>query len=156
MISEKYRCIFIEVPKTGSASIRGILGHPTKPHLNITQTKYELVSILRLNYLYERPDDLWNPSRPEELADSIFEEYFKFGFVRNPSDRTVALYQRREGVQLSDQMTFDEFVEWINYSSDTCIHPTRHKSQLDWFTDENGKLLVDFIGRFERLRDTGR
>jgi hypothetical protein len=153
MISTEYKCIFIEVPKTGSTSIRQILGHPRKPHLNILQTKYEFVSILRLDYLYERPDDLWDPGKPIELAESLFEQYFKFGFVRNPWDRTVALYERREGVQASKQMTFDEFVDRIEYSSDTCIHPTRHKNQLDWLSDENGNVLVDFVGRFERLQD---
>jgi hypothetical protein len=153
VISQKYKCIFIEVPKTGSTSIRAVLGHPKKPHLDIVQTKQELECILQLSYLYDRPDDAWDPDKPKRMADSIFEEFFKFGFVRNPWDRTVSLYERKEGIQLSGEMTFEEFVEWINYSSDTCIHPTRHKNQLDWFVNDEGKVLVDFIGRFERLQD---
>lgn len=153
MISEKYQCIFIEVPKTGSTSIRAILGEPTKPHLDILQTRVELESILQLRYLYERPDDVWDPNKVKGIVISVFEQYFKFGFVRNPWDRTVSLYERKEGMQLSGQKTFEEFVEWINYSSDTCLHPTQHKNQLDWFCEGNGKLLVDFIGRFERLHD---
>ena len=32
VISHKYKCIFVEVPKTGSASVRAILGRPWKPH----------------------------------------------------------------------------------------------------------------------------
>lgn len=153
MISQKYKCIFIEVPKTGSTSIRAVLGAPKKPHLDIVQTRQELECILQLSYLYDRPDDVWDPDKPKRMADSIFEEFFKFGFVRNPWDRTVSLYERKEGIQLSGEMTFEEFVEWINYSSDTCIHPTRHKNQLDWFVNDEGKMLVDFIGRFERLQD---
>jgi hypothetical protein len=153
VISQKYKCIFIEVPKTGSTSIRAVLGHPKKPHLDIVQTKQELECILQLSYLYDRPDDVWDPDKPKRMADSIFEEFLKFGFVRNPWDRTVSLYERKEGIQLSGEMTFEEFVEWINYSSDTCIHPTRHKNQLDWFVNDEGKVLVDFIGRFERLQD---
>jgi hypothetical protein len=153
MISQKYRCIFIEVPKTGSTSIRAVLGHPQKPHLDILQTKRELECMLQLSYLYDRPDDVWDPIKPKRTAELMFEQFFKFGFVRNPWDRTVSLYERKEGIQLSGKMTFEEFVEWINYSSDTCIHPTRHKNQLDWFTDHDGRVLVDFIGRFERLQD---
>jgi hypothetical protein len=50
-------------------------------------------------------------------------------------------------------MSFDQFVDWIQYSSATCIHSSPHRYQLDWFVDPNGKLLADFIGKFERLEE---
>ena len=80
-----------------------------------------------------------------------FETYFKFGFVRNPWDRIVSLYERKEVGQLRDKMTFEQFVDWIQYSSATCIHSAPHRYQLDWFVDHNGNVLADFIGKFERL-----
>lgn len=86
-----------------------------------------------------------------EIGQRQFDTYFKFGFVRNPWDRVVSLYERTEAQQMRDQMTFTEFVEWIEYSSSTCIHSSPHRYQLDWFVDPNGKVLADFIGRFERL-----
>ena len=49
------------------------------------------------------------------------------------------------------KMTFDEFVDWIQYSSATCVHSSPHRYQLDWFVDPNGNVLADFIGKFERL-----
>lgn len=52
---------------------------------------------------------------------------------------------------MRDKMTFDEFVNWIQYSSDTCRHPSQKKNQLDWFTNERGEVIVDYIGRFESL-----
>jgi hypothetical protein len=81
-----------------------------------------------------------------------FETYFKFGFVRNPWDRIVSLYERKEVGQLRDKMTFEQFVDWIQYSSATCIHSAPHRYQLDWFVDHNGNVLADFIGKFERPR----
>ena len=48
-------------------------------------------------------------------------------------------------------MTFEEFVDWIRYSSSTCVHPVPHTNQLDWLVDPHGNELVDFIGRFESL-----
>ncbi|MCB1762921.1 MAG: sulfotransferase family 2 domain-containing protein [Gammaproteobacteria bacterium] len=126
MVSDRYRCIFIEVPKTGSTSIREIIGHPKKPHLNACQISREI---------------------PEEQ----FAAYFKFGFVRNPWDRAVSLYERKEGMQLSSKMSFDEFVRWMKFSSCTCLHPLPHRFQLDWFVDPHGEIIVDYIGRFERL-----
>lgn len=126
MISDLYKCIFVEVPKTGSSSIRSIIGEPRKPHLNIWQIANEA-------------------GREKFLA------YFKFGFVRNPWDRAVSLYERREGLQLRDKMSFDEFVEWMKFASSTCLHPVPHRYQLDWFVDPHGNVIVDFIGKFENL-----
>lgn len=127
MISHEYKCIFVEVPKTGSTSIRDVIGYPDKPHLDICQIA-------------------------STMDGETFDAYFKFGFVRNPWDRIVSLYERRQGVELRDKMSFDEFVEWCSYSSSTCVHPSPHRYQLDWFVDSRGEVIVDFIGRFERLR----
>ena len=89
--------------------------------------------------------------RRKKIGNRQFETYFKFGFVRNPWDRVVSLYERAEALQLKDKMTFDEFVDWIQYSSSTCVHSSPHRHQLDWFVDPNGHVLADFIGKFERL-----
>src|SRR5262249_246403 len=91
-------------------------------------------------------------SRRERIGREQFESYFKFGFVRNPWDRTVSLYKRREGMQLRDNMTFEEFVEWIQFSSSTCLHPMPHRNQLDWFVDPHGNVIADYIGKFETLQ----
>ena len=42
MISHQHKCIFVEVPKTGSTSVRAILGKAWKPHLNLWQIKYQM------------------------------------------------------------------------------------------------------------------
>ena len=89
--------------------------------------------------------------RRREIGRKQFEAYFKFGFVRNPWDRVVSLYERTEALQLREKTTFDEFVDWIQYSSATCVHSSPHRYQLDWFVDPNGNVLADFIGKFERL-----
>jgi len=82
-----------------------------------------------------------------------FSRYFKFGFVRNPWDRVVSLYERKEALEVRRSMTFEQFVEWIQYSSATCVHSSPHRYQLDWFVDANGNMLADFIGKFERLEE---
>lgn len=127
MICEPYRCIFVEVPKTGSTSIRAILGDPPKPHLNLWQIASSI--------------------EPEKFA-----AYFKFGFVRNPWDRAVSLYERNEGLQLKSSMSFEQFIDWMKFASSTCMHPVPHRYQLDWFVSPHGDVIADFIGRFERLQ----
>ncbi len=50
-------------------------------------------------------------------------------------------------------MGFEEFVNWIQLSSDTCVHPSPHRYQLDWFKDNSGKVVADFIGKFEHIEE---
>ncbi|MES0490785.1 MAG: sulfotransferase family 2 domain-containing protein [Leptospirales bacterium] len=125
MVNDEFKCIFIEVPKTASTSVRRILGEPEIPHLDILQIK-------------------------EKTPETVFNSYYKFGFVRNPWDRTVSLYQRKN---VHKQETFEDFVTWIQNSSDTCQYPRAHKNQLDWFTDAKGNVIVDYIGKFETLHE---
>ena len=82
--------------------------------------------------------------------------YYKFGFVRNPWDRATSLYERHVGKSKGRKqktMSFEEFIEWMKYASSSCRHPVPHRYQLDWFVDPSGDVLVDFIGKFERLDD---
>jgi len=158
MISHKHKCIFVEVPKTGSSSIRALVGSPSKPHLNICQIRYDLQHYWTnsggfRNRLMSGAYQLLPEASRMARGRKMFESYFKFGFVRNPWDRVVSLYHRREGLELRNVMTFEDFVDWIKYSSSTCIHPMPHTNQLDWFVDPHGELLVDFIGKFEALSE---
>jgi len=159
MVSHKLKCIFIEVPKTASTSIRKVLGFSVRPHLDIKEIKQEMINGWPFNkgnglsgklYVFNKFIPL---SIRKKKVEDKFNTYYKFGFVRNPWDRVVSLYFRKEGIRMSDKMSFEEFVVWIQNSSDTCIHASVHKNQLDWFTDENGKVIVDFIGKFENINE---
>ena len=72
-----------------------------------------------------------------------------FASVRNPWERAVSLYSRKEGVQVSKNISFEEFIEHHFYASDTCAIPSLHKNQFDWLSDENGELLMDYVFRLE-------
>lgn len=101
--------------------------------------------------ILRRMELLLLPGAEKKYIEKIFNSYFKFGFVRNPWDRVVSLYNRNEGIKMREQMSFEEFAEWIQLSSDTCVHPTPHKSQLDWFKDHSGRVVADYIGKFETI-----
>tara|TARA_Y100000034_G_scaffold135420_1_gene207269 strand:+ start:328 stop:876 length:549 start_codon:yes stop_codon:yes gene_type:complete len=125
MINHKYECIFVEVPKTASTSIRSVVGAAKKPHLDIMQIK-----------------DMMDVDK--------FDKYFKFGFVRNPWDRAWSLYRNRRNRH--GKSSFEAFIKWHNYATDACINPTQKKYQLDFLTDESGNVVVDYIGKFENLQ----
>ncbi len=133
MISHKHKCIFVEVPKTGSTSVRAILGKAWKPHLNLWQIKNHM-------------ETYWTRygGRKNRILAALY--------LLRPEERRIELgYERTEALQLRNEMTFEQFVDWIEYSSATCVHSSPHRYQLDWFVDPNGNMLADFIGKFERL-----
>lgn len=91
-------------------------------------------------------------------------QLFSFTFVRNPWDRLVSAYfflkaggmvkygQDRLFAEqvISKYKSFDEFVrEWINHSN-VCkqIH---FVPQVDFVLDKDGRVGVDFVGRFENI-----
>ena len=156
------RCIFIAVPKTGTTSVRNQLrqqGAPliANPHLNIMQVRDSL-------YVYFLKRALGNnktfPTEPipgdadlRAQANEVFNTYFKFSAVRNPWARAISLYFRREGVQLKDKISFDEFCEDHLYASDTCCQPTVHKNQIDWLCNENGQCVMDYVYKLENFAE---
>jgi hypothetical protein len=86
------------------------------------------------------------------VQPEVFDEYFKFAFVRNPWDRLVSDYHYRK--HPNPTITFRRFVEESFSSVDDYSGRSRHIiPQVDYVTDEDGRYNVDFIGRFETLAD---
>jgi hypothetical protein len=141
MISDNLKCVFIHIQKTGGDSIETALG------LEVTD-KHFLAR--QLNVKYDRA--LWN-------------HYFKFAFVRNPWDRLVSWYSMIENARgrprlngffryvLTNAASFEDFIlrctdQIRDDDGDKCIYT----NQIEYLVDMNGTLLVDFVGRFERLQ----
>lgn len=85
------------------------------------------------------------------VDDEIFNTFYKFAFVRNPWDWQVSLYfymlKTKWHFQHSvvKRMSFDEYIEWrVNHD---------FESQSQQIADENGNILVDFVGRFENIEE---
>jgi hypothetical protein len=156
MISHSKKCIFVEVPRTGSTSVRNLIGKAATPHLDIWQIRSQMCGKWSHDQrFFPRLCSAFNLLRSEakrfETGERRFNEYYKFGFVRNPWDRVLSLYYRKHREALRERMSFEDFVMSIKYSSATCYHPVPHRNQLDWFVDPDGVVLVDFIGRFEQI-----
>lgn len=139
--------IFVHIQKTGGSSIRSALGAPLSPpekHLFAKQ----------LRNLHEMK--AWQSS-------------YKFAFVRNPWDRLVSWWSMIDTFRadfasgrplnkfhtfvLEHANTFEEFLENCDEEIfDTDGEKWIYRNQLDYITDDHGKILVDFVGRFERLQ----
>jgi hypothetical protein len=90
----------------------------------------------------------------EQLPPGMFDQYYTFGFVRNPWDWQVSLYsymlsnpKHKQHDLITSMRSFDEYVEW-RVSDDLHL-------QKEFFYDENGRgdCIVDFVGRFEQIRE---
>jgi len=128
MFCDVHRYIFVHINKTGGTSISKALADEPEPMWkHMTAAQYRKVLPVR------------------------FSNFFKFAFVRNPWDRMVSQYFFRVGDtgqagHLADRapVSFPEFLR--------DPFPLGHREQLSFISDDAGRRLVDFVGRFERLQ----
>jgi hypothetical protein len=150
-ISQKYKCIFIHIPKTAGTSIEHALEmHGDKDFIGIKP------------YINQKQDydsffggglQHCTVSQLAKMIDN-FDDYFKFSFVRNPFDRAVSAVSFLGGglKNCHKPLTKERFEEFIKKG----IPNTGHFiSQYD-FLSSGERALVDFVGKYENLeRDFG-
>lgn len=81
----------------------------------------------------------------KELGDK-WNEYYKFSIVRNPWDRMVSVYSNRKKWNNEDSTENIEFEDWM-----LSLNYYKEFNQLKWITNPKSEIIVDFVGRFERL-----
>ena len=88
------------------------------------------------------------------LPRDVFDDCFKFAFVRNPWSWIVSVWMRLRTTEshrhypIVSRMDFPEYVDWE-------IRRDR-QHQHRFVCDRRGELLVDFVGRQERLAEDFR
>ena len=153
--SHKNKFIFIGINKTATTSIRKILrkygGKGKHTHfLNGTCGEHKPHKKNKSKCPYDN-QHIVNPNTLN------LDDFFKFVIVRNPWDRLVSLYNWGTQIKGGKHWNFS-FKKFI-MSLHTEENPLKEykniylpsKPMLEWVTNENGEVLVDFVGKFETL-----
>ena len=131
MINHKHKCIFIHINKCGGTTIDTLFAGRFDGHKKAFEYK--------------------------QSTPNIFDNYFKFTFVRNPWDRVVSFYHYQikrnwDFYPFNETISFDNFVKnWLRHmrgQTSLATHPC-----YAWISDKDDNLLVDFIGRFENFQE---
>jgi len=163
MISNEHRCIFIHIPKTAGTSIEKKLGLFEEVDRDVqdhrTFRELEPFSFNHLASLFQPSDPYLlkrirnNFKGKSTLPSREFDEYFKFGFVRNPWARVFSWYR--------NVMRDDYHLKTLGLTNDCSLKeflvetPDQWalRTQMYWLKDSRGGISLDFIGKFERLAE---
>lgn len=162
LISRSHKFVFIHIFKTAGTSVRTIFYPYSRPMDWLVYHKNTRILLSKIigekNYhrkLIPAATGFKKHSRAieafEYLGEKKYKEYFSFAFVRNPYDWMVSLYffvkrsKNHDDHKIANTLPFADFVK----------HQIANKISLqsEFVTDQEGKLIVDFIGKFEQLEE---
>ena len=145
MISHKHKFIYTRVPKTGSTSLAMLLNR------NVSDV---------FRPLWPKQNS-WRGAEHAPLAhlkscvsESNYDEYFKFGIVRNPWDKLVSQYHKHiKGGKMGSGEN-DSFEDWINNTWNRFRIEENENKKYGQHIGPQYDIVegCDFIGRFENLQ----
>jgi len=155
VISYMRRFLFVHVYKAAGMSIEkalksydvraGLLGHPLAEQERLLRALGVNPAILGMQR------HVFAAEIREALGSELFNKLFKFAFVRNPWDLQLSLYHFNVArPEFSPRKPAASFEEHIG-----TMEPIEHAigQQRQFLIDGDGKMLVDYVGRFESITD---
>ena len=151
MISHRYKCIFVHIPKTGGSTIENM----------IWSARDKTPENLWMGFISEYHNEYQTGGLQHLLASQIenkigklvFNEYFKFTMVRDPFEKLLSQYR-----YMSKRKDLRNF---IGMTENTCLNGyldlitrklhVQWEQQYRFILDDNGEKLVDSILRFENF-----
>ena len=138
LVSDSHKFVFHHVPKTAGSSITAALA----PFCN----RWKGVLPEEIHGWQVQFHRIWMHTQLGIIksAGELLAEYFSFAFVRNPYEVVVSAWDFEK---IKD---FDIYVEQQIF---TGLQICARRSQYDHLSDEEGNLLVNFIGRYENFAE---
>ena len=152
MICRKYQCLFVHIPKVAGQSVEqffmnrlGLDWDADRDEVLLGDNEDRTRGTQKLAHLSasEYVDGGF-------ISQDEYERLFKFSFVRDPFQRLVSEYRYRNYFH---HRSFRDFV--LNkLPQPGWDDKYRHvMPQYEMLHDKEGRLLVDFVGRFESLQN---
>ena len=153
IVSHRHRFIFFAVPRTGTHAIRTalgpVLGDDDWQQQSLTaQVRLPVPALARFNHGH-----LSLRQVQANLSPTVWQDYFKFAFVRNPYDRFVSVcamlnkrnpaYRGRETAFMKRALTIPRFRQRV------LVRP-----QIEMLVDESGDIGMDYVGHYESLEQS--
>jgi len=162
LISHSLKYVFIHVPKTAGTSIECLL--KKEPAFQVDEIGH-WYGASESDY-EEEPKlcrQLHNHSSARKVKEYFekmgwkWDEYFKFGFMRNPWDLHVSQYCYWMQT-LTKSNTSEENLKFIEkYKNKPAYEFIKSKAKFDFtndfLCDNKRNVIVDFIGKFENLNE---
>lgn len=132
------KTIFIHIPKTAGISlVKSIFG-------DVTLEGHRSVSFYK------------------QVFDSTYSDFFTFTIVRNPWDRLYSAYKflQKGGMNIHDKNAFETYLSIYRDFEDFILNGLNKKiiseimhfiPQHEFVCDKHGKIIVDYVGKFENL-----
>lgn len=154
LISHERRFIFIHVSKAAGTSIQQALRSYADPPSGALRPVSLLAMRLGATRALPRRARLYREHASaaalrRQVGRAAFESHFSFAFVRNPWDWMVSLFEylrRTDSHRHSASVRRMTFAEYVDFEI-----ARGRRSQSEFVVDRRGRVIVDFIGRFERL-----
>ncbi|WP_024611175.1 sulfotransferase family 2 domain-containing protein [Pseudoalteromonas sp. TB64] len=153
MISKFDNCLFVHVPKVAGQSVESVF----LKRAGLSWHQRDAFLLKQNKQLKLGPPRLAHLTASEYIklgyvTQHEFDGLYKFSFVRNPWERILSEYQYRAYRCSFKDFLLKQFptVKDDNYYTGDDLY--RHViPQAEFVCDKQGKLMVDFIGRFEKL-----
>jgi len=165
IISHTHRAIFVHIPKTAGTSISALF----EPHLRWNDLVIGGTAFgERIQPAYLERFGISKHMRARDIrrvvGATLWEDYFSFAIVRHPYRRLVSFYNWKKAAvsraapdapvwswpatdAFLQSKSFSEFIRHEKFLTSRAGQP-----QVDWVYDEDGRCMVDFVGRFEELQ----
>lgn len=141
MISHKHKCIFVHIPRCGGNFINNFFNYSTPPSTKDSD-EYEI--------------DHYPLFRYNDLYSDVFDEYYKFAFVRNPWDRMLSeFFYKKYGKQRGgDWGPSERFINCSNIEFKEFIRRLDKKfDEVKSMIKTNQFLVSHFMSYHEYLSD---
>lgn len=144
----KAGCWFVDIPRTSSTSIRVEMGRIFGLGFGKKCPPEE-----ESGQISALGDHVTAQDVRRRFGGDLWKELFTFSFVRNPWDRFLSLYFYRKNCGELPNISFKDYARQLDAprykGHGLYVDPAYYYSMSDFLLDQDGRLLVNFVGRYE-------